>query len=74
MNKRKPHVAKWEKDDAWHFTVRYVPTKQDRLQFPVSYPPGDDGPFFRWHTESYDTREQALNAMREHAFQTAEGD
>lgn len=62
---RKPTVSKWEKDGAWHFTVEYVPTKRDRLNFPSSYPAGDDGPFFRWSEESFATEEEARAAVRE---------
>lgn len=62
---RKSEVAKWEKDGRWHFTVRYFPSRYDRIRYPTSYPEGDDGPFFVWHPVSYDTREQAENARAE---------
>lgn len=60
MTDRKPTAKRWEKDGKWHITEPYIPTETDRVMFPVSYPPGDDGPFFVWSTESFDTEAEAL--------------
>jgi hypothetical protein len=63
MTVRQPQVARWEKDGRWHYTERYEPTALDRERFPVSYPAGNPGPFYRWATDSFDTEREAREAM-----------
>lgn len=57
-------VSRWTKDGAWHYTEQHTPTEEDRKCFPVSYPPGDSGPFFRWAVESFETEAEALAAVK----------
>ena len=65
MNKkRRPTIAFWEKDGRWHITKRYEPTESDRKQFPLSYPPGNSGPFYVWSDDSFDTKEAAAAALQ----------
>lgn len=58
-------VARWDKDGAWHVAYLHVPTSEEREWFPVSYPPGDSGPFYKWSGLSYETESEAIAAARE---------
>lgn len=60
---REPQIAYWAKDGRWHITGLYIPTEADRRQYPASYPLGDDGPFYRWSSESFDTKTEAANEL-----------
>lgn len=53
----------WSKDGYWHVARPHVPTEEDRRVFYSTYPPGNDGPFYRWTDESFDTREEAIAAL-----------
>ena len=60
-------VAKWEKTGGWHYAFPHVPTQLEREIFPKSYPPGDDGPFYRWADcgpLGFETEEEALAHAR----------
>ncbi len=70
MNTREDYIsadgrkASWaSKDGAWWITEFYAPTEQDRANYPKSYPPGSDGPFYKWAAEKYDSREEAIAAI-----------
>ena len=54
-------VQFWPKDGLWHALVSYQPTDAARKQFPVSYPPGDKGPFFTWQGGGFETYAQAAD-------------
>jgi len=58
-----PRAEFWEKDGRWHITEEYHPTEEDRQRYSASYPEGDDGPFFVWAMESFDSEEDALAAI-----------
>ncbi len=64
-------VALMTKDGAWHVLEEYAPTDEDRQRFPVSYPPGDAGPFYRWTERGYETIGAALLAVE--ALDSPEG-
>jgi hypothetical protein len=63
MTEPKVMVKLWEKDGMWHYLEPYEPTAEDRERYPVSYPAGDDGPFYRWAAESFYTRAEAERAV-----------
>ncbi len=65
MEDRKPEVALWAKDGMWHYTERYEPTEDDRKRYPVSYPEGDSGPFFKWAAKSFYTELEAIEASEQ---------
>jgi len=60
---RKPKVAFWEKDGRWHISEEYHPTEEDRCRYSKSYPQGDNGPFYNWSKESFDTEQEAEAAL-----------
>lgn len=64
MSRTRERVAFWTKDGAWHTSEIYVPTAEDRRRYPVSYPEGDDGPFYVWTEDAYDSEEEALAKLK----------
>ena len=63
---KKGVAAWWQKDGAWHIALPYKPTDRDRRNFPVSYPEGDNGPFFSWTGDQHENKVAAIKAIEEH--------
>jgi len=56
-------AAFWCKDGYWHTALPFKPTDRDRKLYPVRYPPGNNGPFFKWSGERFETKEEAVKAI-----------